>query len=654
MPVRRLSVGGVAFVSTLSLLAAGGVATARSHSRGAHGSSKSAPANAKEPSKPEPDETGEDATPEPEAEPKANPKPKFDPKPKSEPRPEPKPEPRLEAPPPAPEVTVGGVPVAAVVPALDVEPANPSEAIVGFSDRLFIRSPGGEVVVFPGGRVQVDGAAFPRQTPKSGAYIRRARVELTGWLGRIFYFDVSAEFAPLPPLGEPAAPSVLPATDNYVALAPFGDRFILQAGLFDAPFTLENRTSDAYTVFIERSMAARSLGAPRNKEVGAMVHGLLADGVFYYSGGVFNGDGPDFRNLDNQPDRSGAWPSLRWRAAKDVPPAVARRIRLVRAAHPGTDVPGPGDAGRRALRHSAVDDRAAAAGTLELREHGTVAAFGGELTIPFGTRFGLRGEGVYKRQQLAETEAPPLPGRDGAGLGRAQRASAYGEMWSGRRRRTHAAGAGAGAAEPDGGAIPARLRGRADACGPRRILKEDLVSTQPTLGDPTRATTRVISGTAGANYWRGSFARISINYVFNTWSGTSETIKALRAQGHSSTSCCFVSPPRSDIRRGMRLLPHDASFFALFEQQGKKTVEGCRAFLEMVEQPGNMETAPSASSRSSTSATRSRTRSSRGCTRPSSRRSTATTSTADHQDGRHHGLRRGRRRPRSRSTGSPR
>ena len=39
----------------------------------------------------------------------------------------------------------------------------------------------------------------------------------------------------------------------------------------------------------------------------------------------------------------------------------------------------------------------------------------------------------------------------------------------------------------------------------------------------------------------------------------------------------------------MRLLPHDASFFAHFEQQGKKTVEGCRAFLEMVEQPGDLE-----------------------------------------------------------------
>jgi len=39
----------------------------------------------------------------------------------------------------------------------------------------------------------------------------------------------------------------------------------------------------------------------------------------------------------------------------------------------------------------------------------------------------------------------------------------------------------------------------------------------------------------------------------------------------------------------MRLLPHDASFFSFFEQQGKKTVEGCRAFLEMVENPTNLE-----------------------------------------------------------------
>lgn len=39
----------------------------------------------------------------------------------------------------------------------------------------------------------------------------------------------------------------------------------------------------------------------------------------------------------------------------------------------------------------------------------------------------------------------------------------------------------------------------------------------------------------------------------------------------------------------MRFLPHDKTFFALFEAQGKKTVEGCRAFLEMVENPQDVE-----------------------------------------------------------------
>jgi predicted phosphate transport protein (TIGR00153 family) len=39
----------------------------------------------------------------------------------------------------------------------------------------------------------------------------------------------------------------------------------------------------------------------------------------------------------------------------------------------------------------------------------------------------------------------------------------------------------------------------------------------------------------------------------------------------------------------MKLLPHDASFFAQFEQHGRKTVEGCRAFLEMVEAPTALE-----------------------------------------------------------------
>ena len=40
----------------------------------------------------------------------------------------------------------------------------------------------------------------------------------------------------------------------------------------------------------------------------------------------------------------------------------------------------------------------------------------------------------------------------------------------------------------------------------------------------------------------------------------------------------------------MRLLPHDKSFFEFFEQQGRKTVEGCRALVEMIDRPADLET----------------------------------------------------------------
>jgi hypothetical protein len=535
MPVRRLSVGGVALVSTLSLLAAGGVAAARSHGKGAHSGSRSAPAKAKEPPKTDADEAGEDAAAETEPEPRSDPKPRSEPKPRSDPKPEALPEPRLEAALPPPAVKVDLEPRTPRVPAIDVEPANPSDTIVGFSDRLFIRSPGGEVVVFPGGRVQVDAAAFPRQTPKTGAFIRRARVELTGWLGRIFYFDVSTDFAPVPPADEVVAPSVLAATDNYVALAPAGDRFILQAGLFDAPFTLANRTSDAYTDFIERAMVARSVGAPRNKEVGAMVHGLVGDGVFYYSGGVFNGDGPDFRNLDNQPDVIGRMtvsPFARGEGA-------LRRLTFGGSGWYGRHVLGPAfpvqatPGGVPFVLPQWTTGQGPLGQSLELREHGIVAAFGGEVSIPIGRHFGVRGEVVYKQQRLAETEAPPVTGPlTVMGTPQLNALSAYGEMW------LWLAG--------DDQMLPApglELPNRTEARYKRafedglmlafrgEFVKEDLLNTQTELADPTRATTRVISGTAGVNYWRGSFARISINYVLNMWSGTSETIKTLRAQG---------------------------------------------------------------------------------------------------------------------------
>ena len=96
----------------------------------------------------------------------------------------------------------------------------------------------------------------------------------------------------------------------------------------------------------------------------------------------------------------------------------------------------------------------------------------------------------------------------------------------------------------------------------------------------------------------------------------------------------------------MRLLPHDASFFAHFEHQGKKTVEGCRAFLEMVEHPTDLECARRAGQ---ADRARVRRRSRTPCVEALHKTFITPIDRDDiyrliTQDGRHHGLRRGGRR----------
>ena len=404
----------------------------------------------------------------------------------------------------------------------------PLDPIGDFADGVFLRSRDGAIILFPGGRLQIDSAFFRQQTPKSGAFVRRARVELRGWLGPLFYFDVSGDFAPAPAAGADVAPSALPASDEYLAFAPFGDQLIFQAGQFDVPFTLENRTSDAYTDFIERAMVARSLGAPRNKEVGVMVHGLLGDRRFYYSAGLFNGEGPEFRNIDNQSDTIGrlvATPfagSDRWWSGWSIGGSVWYGNHILGPEAPVQATPG----GMVFFEPHWTTGQTA---PLELHEQGTVTAFGGELNLPIGNRFGLRGEVVWKRQHLAEDDtsqglATPVGDATLDGI------SGYGELWFwllGDCRLLPAPGLELplriGASQHPWLTEGLQLAVRGE------VLKENLTSDNPTLGDPGIATTRVTSGTVGLNYWRGRFVRLSANYIVNAWSGTSITVMELAA-----------------------------------------------------------------------------------------------------------------------------
>jgi phosphate-selective porin len=395
------------------------------------------------------------------------------------------------------------------------------------------QAPGaGPITVYPGGRLQIDGGFFPRQTPTSGVFIRRARLELSGWLGPWFYFDLSGDFAPGPSAGALVAPSALPAADDYLAFAPLGERLIVQAGQFDAPFTFENQTSDAFTDFIERSMTARTLGAPRNKEVGAMVQGRIAGRRVTYAAGLFDGEGPGFRNADNQADAVGRVTFIPFAARGG---ALERASVGVSAWH-GSHVQGP-DAPVQATPGGAVFFSPSwttgdpTASTVALREQGPVAALAGEVNLPLSQRFGLRAELVWKRQSLAEIDMTTASAA--AGNAKLTGITGYGEAW------WWALG--------DDRLLPApghELPRPRDAAGPElgsgvmlavkgEVLNESLTSDTPVLGDPEIGTTRVASFSAAANGWWGPLVRASLNYVLNVWGGTAPEIVALVAQART-------------------------------------------------------------------------------------------------------------------------
>jgi len=74
----------------------------------------------------------------------------------------------------------------------------------------------------------------------------------------------------------------------------------LEVGQFYTPFTLENPTSENYGDFMEKASPVR-YAVPSSREIGLMVFGEAPQQVARYWLGAFNGDGQNYKNLDNQP-----------------------------------------------------------------------------------------------------------------------------------------------------------------------------------------------------------------------------------------------------------------------------------------------------------------------------------------------------------------
>lgn len=175
-----------------------------------------------------------------------------------------------------------------------------------------------------------------------------------------------------------------------------GELANVQVGQFNAPFTMENPTSDKYLPFLERSLPVRAVGIPNNKELGVMFWGNTRDRSFNYALGVFDGDGQNRPNPDNRYDVIGR---------VFVYPA-ARAPGRVKHAHLGAS----GRWGRRDSHHVNHDFPAmttqggfpfwspvyvgADGRRLHVVPSSQQLALAGEARVPFH-RFDLTGELVY-------------------------------------------------------------------------------------------------------------------------------------------------------------------------------------------------------------------------------------------------------------------
>jgi hypothetical protein len=205
-------------------------------------------------------------------------------------------------------------------------------------EHFYLRDYADEYRLYIGGRAHIDAyAPFGRgvsaaQTAGSGlqpgVFLRRARPELSGeFLGR-WQWSIAGEFGrttvdngngqtyqnvcTIAPNGtqtcgvrsapvEAASYQAQP-TDVYLNFRA-AQAFNVQAGQIKIPFSLENRSSENITPFLENALPTRAFGAPTVRDLGVMIWGDVA--VARYELGVFNGDGPNRFNQDANVDPIG-------------------------------------------------------------------------------------------------------------------------------------------------------------------------------------------------------------------------------------------------------------------------------------------------------------------------------------------------------------
>lgn len=253
----------------------------------------------------------------------------------------------------------------------------------------YIRSTNGNFYVQFGGRMQLDWRSYTGEvTPPSSFFIRRARLEAKGHLFKHYEYKVEADFAD-------TGSSLL--RDGYININ-YVKPFQVKFGQFKAPFSQEESQSSKYIDFVERS-SVNNLAPGRSP--GLMFHGKLANNVFEYYAGAFNGLGELTSATASTPE---FFLRLRFTPIK----TGAHRFSFGGAASNGRNQDGKSFRGRTASRSITFFDR--------VPINGKIQRFNGEFWWTY-KNFSFRGE-YDQTNQFREGLAPgggDLPGVVGKG-----------------------------------------------------------------------------------------------------------------------------------------------------------------------------------------------------------------------------------------------
>ena len=176
------------------------------------------------------------------------------------------PAPATQATPPAPEAAAETTAVKSAAP-------------VGASDGGFwIQTADGDYRLHVRGYIQFDGRFYQGDTANlgtSGFVLRRVRPILQGTLAKYFDFQFTPDFG----LG------TVVIQDAYIE-AHYSSKLRVRIGKYKPQFGLERLHSATNILFVERALPTDI--AP-NRDLGVDLRGELADGIVWYSAGVFNG-----------------------------------------------------------------------------------------------------------------------------------------------------------------------------------------------------------------------------------------------------------------------------------------------------------------------------------------------------------------------------